>query len=82
MASNNSNDASPVGWRITYGPYTELNGLIESAFEAKIDGGELDDDYIIALVKVVLGLSIADLANSQFAIEALLNRTLPRRTTK
>ena len=53
---------------------TELEGLLESAFDAEIDGGELDDDYLAALVKAVLGISMADLLDCPVDAEELENR--------
>lgn len=55
---------------------TELASLIESAFDAENDGGELDDDYVAALVRAVLDISLTDIADSPVDMEALLNRTI------
>lgn len=55
---------------------TELQRLIESALDAEMDGGELDEDYVAALVEAVIGLEMADMADSPVDGEELQSRTL------
>ncbi|RDL46793.1 hypothetical protein BLJAPNOD_06452 [Ensifer sp. M14] len=52
----------------------ELSRLIESAFEDELDGAELDDEYVSALVDTALGL--ADYSDSPFGAVEMLNRTV------
>ncbi len=52
----------------------ELSRLIESAFEDEIDGAELDDDYVSALVETAIGLT--DYSDSPFESVAMLNRAI------
>lgn len=52
----------------------ELSRLIESAFEDEVDGAELDDDYVTALVDAALGL--ADYSDAPFEAVEMLNRTV------
>lgn len=55
---------------------SELQRLLDSAFDAEIDGDELDDDYVAALVNAVLAISMSDLAESLVDAEDIQNRTL------
>ncbi|WP_085032745.1 KGGVGR-motif variant AAA ATPase [Ensifer aridi] len=52
----------------------ELSRLIESAFEDEIDGAELEDEYVSALVEAALGLT--DYSDSPFAAVEMLNRAI------
>lgn len=52
----------------------ELSRLIESAFEDEIDGADLDDDYVSALVETAVGLT--DYSDSPFEALEMLNRAI------
>lgn len=52
----------------------ELSRLIESAFEDEVDGAELDDDYVSALVDAALGLT--DYSDNPSEAVEMLNRTV------
>jgi len=52
----------------------ELSVLVDSAFEAALNGESLDDDYVSALVEV--SLSIPELAHASLDLGALQSRTL------
>lgn len=52
----------------------ELSQLIESAFEDEIDGADLDDDYVSALVETAIGLT--DYSDSPFEALEMLNRAI------
>ncbi|MBZ7925046.1 hypothetical protein LAC81_30365 [Ensifer adhaerens] len=53
---------------------SELLRLIDSACEDELDGAELEDEYVSALVDAALGLT--DYSDSPFAAVELLNRTV------
>lgn len=53
---------------------TELEGLIESAFDTVMDGGDLSDDYVTALVEA--SLFVASRGESPFEAVDMLHRTL------
>ncbi|MDM0007480.1 AAA family ATPase [Variovorax sp. J22G73] len=52
----------------------ELSVLIDSAFEAALNGESLDDDYVFALVEVVI--SIPELSHASLDVGDLQSRTL------
>lgn len=52
----------------------ELSRLIESAVEDEMDGAELDDDYVSALVEAALGLT--DYSDDPFEALEMLNRAI------
>ena len=55
---------------------SELQQLIDSAFDAEIDGGEIEDNYIVALVNAVQELSQGNYDVNLEDLEQLQNRTL------
>lgn len=52
----------------------ELSRLIESAFEDEVDGADLDDDYVSALVDAAL--SLTDYSDNPTEAIEMLNRTV------
>jgi hypothetical protein len=53
----------------------ELQRLIDNAFDAEIDGGEIEDDYVVTLVNAVLR-SLGDFGSNFDGMEELQNSTL------
>lgn len=52
----------------------ELSRLIESAFEDEVDGADLDDDYVSALVETAIGLT--DYSDSPYEALEMLNKAV------